>query len=220
MKSQGRPLAQKLVLYGLGAGAASLASHSEAGIVYSGPVEFTADVIHFDLENAVGPSTTSMPGDDFVLQSKSKNRGGTHKYSAKIYNDAGSNAANPSVAFTPGAPDNYALRLSAGNTIGSGQTFITGDVYLNDNGSGQWPSGSRGFLGLRLTLNANNYYGWADVTLNNVDESAPGEFTLHSYAFDTVAGQAITAGQVPEPGTIALLVTGAAGIAALRRRKK
>ena len=224
MKLHGsRALSQKLALYGLGIGAASLASSAEADIVYSGPVELSGNTIYFDLQNTAVPSasTTSVTGDDFEM------KGNTSKSKAKIYN---AGTYNSSIAYSQRGPANrdYALRLSMGDTIGS-QSFSL-NAYFQDNyaggtepkgyGLGDWNAGDRGFVGLRLTINGNSYFGWADVTLNNLDGSGPGVFTLHDFAFDNVAGDMIQAGQIPEPSTVALLIAGAAGVLALKKRKQ
>jgi hypothetical protein len=226
-----RSLSQKLALYSVGVGAASLATGAKADFsVYSGP-DVSGNTIHFDLQNSVPPSNSlGAPGHDFELQSK------TSKSKAKIYNEMGS-TYNPLIASQnrqgPGMMSTraYAFKLNAGDTIG-GQTFVN-NAFLQDEyapppmstaipgyGLGDWHPSDRGFLGLRLTINGNNYYGWADVTLNNLDGTGPGVFTLHGYAFDLTAGEQITAGQVPEPGTVALLVAGAAGMVALKKRRK
>jgi PEP-CTERM motif-containing protein len=230
-----RNLSHKLALYSLGVGAASLASAAKADFaVYSGP-DVDGGTIHFDLQNSIPPAsnTTGTLGHDFELQSK------TSKSKAKIYNEAGSMYSS-SVLFTnrTGTGPNmavrpYALRLNMGDTIGGvGQTFGTYAFLQNEYvppvgstanpgyGLGDWEPGDRGFLALRLTIGGSNYYGWADVTLNNLNGNAPGVFTLHGYAFDLTPGEPTTAGQVPEPGTVALLVAGAAGMVALKKRRK
>ena len=43
-------------------------------------------------------------------------------------------------------------------------------------------------------------------------------FTLDEYAYDT-AGESLTAGQVPEPGSLAWLALGGAGLLAWRQRQ-
>lgn len=78
----------------------------------------------------------------------------------------------------------------------------------------------------------NGEYGWIRLKLGTQSapgqryNNPPGRVTITDMAYNTVAGQAIFAGQtapsVPEPGTLALgiLAAGAAGVTALRRRYK
>ena len=222
-------LSQRLVLYGVGAGAASLASSAEATIHYSGPVEFSGNSIYFDLQNTVPPSTSLMVGsDDFHLQSKTTSMSGG-KAGISTYGGA---AVMYQTRFTPMtmSPKAYSLKLNAGTTIGASGSFTQFYSYLQDTytgpfhsgfNQGDWSPGDRGFLGLRLTVGADTFFGWADVSLNTL--TSPGTvFTLHGYAYEDVAGMSIAAGAgaIPEPSTIALLVAGAAGILALKRRKK
>ena len=112
--------------------------------------------------------------------------------------------------------------MGAGTTIGGSGNFA-GGPYFEDSyaagGGNHWSIGDRGFVGLKLQIGTSTFYGWADVTTNNFDGTGAGAFTLHSYAFED-SGAPILAGAVPEPGSVALLIAGAAGIAALRRRKK
>jgi hypothetical protein len=218
-----KTLGQKLVLYGIGAGAASLALPADADIVWSGPVEFSANQIFFDLQNVSPPSTVFDPNHDFNLQSKVTKGSKAANYSAGVN-------SGYTMGDIRGPGRRYAFQLPAGAVIGSGGTFL-GYAYLQNYyaggpytgpglGLGDWMPGDRGFLGLRLVVGADTFFGWADVTLNNLDGSAPGVFTLHSYAYEDVAGTSILTGAVPEPSAIALLVAGAAGVLALKRRKK
>jgi hypothetical protein len=75
----------------------------------------------------------------------------------------------------------------------------------------------RDYLGFSFEDSDGTHYGWLRI-------SVPGDFgpfVIHDYAFEDVAGVAIRVGQfaVPEPGSLALLLSG--GVAALlaRRRK-
>lgn len=218
-----RSLPQKLALYGLGVGAASLASSAQADIVYSGSVEFSGNTIFYDLENVAPPSATpDATNHDFEL----------NLFKAKASNlDASSTTTGNTDSAVRGMYNfQYAIKHSAGDTIGSGGSFFTGPFLQNDYGTGgivppgedlgDWHPGDRGFLGLQLIVGSDTFFGWADVTLNNLDGTGAGAFTLHGYAYDNIAGTPIEAGAVPEPSSIALLAAGAAGVLALKRRRK
>ncbi|MBK9732801.1 MAG: hypothetical protein IPO83_16235 [Chitinophagaceae bacterium] len=58
--------------------------------------------------------------------------------------------------------------------------------------SGNWSSMK--YLGLKLIVGANTYYGWTRLTV-----SSSTSFTVHDYTFNTVANQSILAGQTCPP---------------------
>ena len=93
-----RSLRQKLLAYGLGAGAASIAGNAHATIVYSGTVDFTGNAIFFDLQNMVRhrqlPTTVQMMTS---LSSKARVCVGTK---AKIVNKMQTPAARSSTRRT------------------------------------------------------------------------------------------------------------------------
>lgn len=224
VKTPSQTLAQRLVVYGLGAGAVSAASSADARVIWSGPVEMSGNTIHFDLQNMVRPGATFATNDDFVMKSD------TSKSKAKIKSEgpySGSIAGN----IRNGRP--YAFKLRTGQSIGSQNFYST--AYFNDFnagppddtfgfGAGDWRPGQRGFVALRLSINGNNFYGWADVTLRTLTGAGP-VFTLHSYAFQDSPNQTIAAGQKKDArrgraAAIGLFIAGASGVATLRRRKK
>jgi hypothetical protein len=113
-----------------------------------------------------------------------------------------------------------AERFLDGEVIGGAGAFaaIT-SLYSETNPTTfAWTPPMRGYLGLRIQLNNNTHYGWADVTLNKTGADAYSN-TLHAYAYNDAPNQPIVAGAIPEPTTAALLVAGAAGASALRRRR-
>jgi len=107
--------------------------------------------------------------------------------------------------------------LSSGYLISAGRVFA--DL-------GEWTGlgGQSGYMGIKFDFapqgqSAEFHYGWIDFSVNE----AGNELTLNSWAYEDVEGKAIAAGDtgspVPVPGSLALLASGATGLAALRRRK-
>jgi hypothetical protein len=260
VKTPSRNLSQRLVLYALSAGAvvgiASTGSakkkKAEKEIHYSGPEEFSADDIWFDLMDHTPPSATPMEGDDFklftVCDGPSNFKGAGVKGKANNYEKS-------KIAVHPGKigePD--AIMFHGGETIGPQNFFFIGAMdlqYYNSNTEytyhfGDWRAGDRGFLGLKIIINCQAYYGWADVTYNTPDCIRPrSSFTLHSYAFNSEPNESIAAGEkkakkvhlhlpaptctptpspTPPPASttsaIGLLIAGAAGIASLKQRRQ
>ena len=114
---------------------------------------------------------------------------------------------------------NQPAALTEGAAIGSGSTFLTGaqpaPAFRTDGTE---------ILGVRFvnTTTGVTNYGWAEFTTSTT--GAPGfPAKLTRYAYED-SGASILAGQtaaVPEPGTVAALAMGAAGLggAAWRRRQ-
>lgn len=129
---------------------------------------------------------------------------------------------------------NNALALPAGAPIGSSQPFsLVGFMaerwraYLGTHGSGgNWIHAKNRYLGIRFTINGETHYGWArfdvDVTGNAM------RTLLTGYAYNTVAGEKILAGQTSttdagveapslEPATLGRLALGSTGLTSWKR---
>ena len=87
--------------------------------------------------------------------------------------------------------------------------------YKSSGSYGNFLGQSGKYLGVEFQIAGQTHYGWVQIDVN--DEA--NEATINGYAYEDVAGAAIHAGTVPEPGSLAMLAIGAAGIAARRRRK-
>ncbi len=217
-------LRRKIAAYGIGAGAAALATSAQADIHYSGPIDFSGDTIYFDLFNTVGPSNDMQLADNFELSSSNNGQKPT------AYGLTGSGGAGSVAFFKPDFLKFATPEFASGDTIGS-QPFRSSG-YLNNftatTPGGDWQVGDVGFLGLQIVVNGQTDFGWAEVRLNNGGTPSSfaataaddlGQFTLLGFAFDD-SGQPIPAGAIPEPSSVALLALGAAGVVALRRRKR
>ena len=123
------------------------------------------------------------------------------------------------------SPTNF----SQNQSIGSSATWVSGGVdFVNPffkYGSYESPDfGSGSYMGFKT---AQGNYGWLEVTWAGATDT----FQIYSGAYESVAGEAILAGDtgggtsaVPEPGQVAssllLLALGAAGVTIQRQRAK
>ncbi|BBO86545.1 hypothetical protein DSCO28_71110 [Desulfosarcina ovata subsp. sediminis] len=102
--------------------------------------------------------------------------------------------------------------LSTGQQISAGTAF-------GDMANWTYRAGESGYIGIKFKISGSYHFGWIEASVNEAGD----ELALHSWAYEDEAGKAIAAGDigsaVPVPGSLALLASGAAGLAALRRRK-
>ena len=86
-------------------------------------------------------------------------------------------------------------------------------------GAGYWnpnvPDILRAFVGVEFDINGAAHYGWIDVTAGSIGNGG----WINGWAYNTVPGEMILAGQVPEPSTWALLI-GGGGFLYWRHRAK
>ena len=116
--------------------------------------------------------------------------------------------------------------LAKGSLIGRARNFVTGRLASRYNNvftggqivSGPWVINKSGYLGFEFTFGGKTHFGCAHLNVTTF----PVEGFISEFAYDSVPGQSIQAGQtsaIPEPGTLSLLALGAAGLAVLRKRK-
>jgi hypothetical protein len=107
---------------------------------------------------------------------------------------------------------NFAARLVSGSPIGPGQSFSTGSWEMEtavggwgivDGNScvqkvgtnGNWPPNTSGYVGLAFMIRGKPHYGWAAITVSSPQQGWLSA-TLTGYAYQTIAGKSIKAGQM------------------------
>ncbi|RYF45789.1 MAG: hypothetical protein EOO39_50700 [Cytophagaceae bacterium] len=203
--------------------AATLASSARAAVVYSGLINLavpnTNSGLYLNLVDGTsytGPGTfPTYPGtgSNFDI-----NLYGVNTWSLFAPGISGQVSTVPAnlkgfVSASAGGPTS---NISSGTVIGASSLYTTASSTAN------LTSASEAIIGVRFRNEtgdiATPYYGYVRVSLTN---GQPG--VIKDYAYESVAGQSIVAGAtgvtVPEPGTLALILPGMAGIAGLVIRR-
>ncbi len=125
--------------------------------------------------------------------------------------------------FLSGYP--YLSRLAAGvNPASHGfvspgsSAFFPGYgtlAFRGGYGNDQWLAPGIGFVGLKFNTGAGVQYGWVRL---NMDGSPDNGYTMIDYAWAD-PNETILTGQIPEPGSLALLAVGAVGLLAWRKHR-
>lgn len=117
------------------------------------------------------------------------------------------------------------VRAGGGGHTEDVKAFFSSNVY------GNFLAGMPGFIGLSFSAGGGNTdYGWIELKFTNNGGGVPYYLDALAFGINTNTGQTpgtllageIDGGFIPEPGTLslALLASGAAGVMALRRRRK
>jgi len=97
-----------------------------------------------------------------------------------------------SPASGDGAEGTPPTPLKGGQPIGPNQQFSTGTQTM------YWPKGQIRYLGLSFLINGETHYGWAKLQIFIIYFGPPKlELRLTGYAYETVPGMPINAGQLP-----------------------
>jgi hypothetical protein len=138
----------------------------------------------------------------------------------------------------------YASALKRGAPIGP-EAHFSGKLMASSQSSqgslGRWLHVTNGYLGLKFTVNGKTHYGWARLTVQALG-SAFIKATLTGYAYETIPGKSIKAGQrkgpvdespiadfsacltspvsdMPQPASLGILALGAQGVPLWRRKE-
>ncbi len=115
--------------------------------------------------------------------------------------------------------------LTTGTVVGPGSLFSnstdTANLFSSDpflGATGEF-GGKRGAVGLRFVSGGNLRYGFADITVQDLNSASPFDLTFNSVSYESVPGQAVIVA-VPEPTSAVLVgVVVVTSLRMLRRRK-
>ena len=225
----------QLARYGILALAGLSAESAKAGVVTSSSQGFVPFTIGAGQSNSA--NFGSGVGSPFQFVGLSSFFGPPY---ASFVIHQGANGLNQQIlTLTPAADD--PRRLAGNYVISAGRNWVTPASNNNNNNTsndiagqdgGNWNGAGTvtGFLGIRFqssALTTGYHYGYFDVSYDNSPASDSGHLTIRGWAYETVAGAAITTpgAAAPEPSSLLLaglgmLSCGAAGIRTLRERKR
>jgi hypothetical protein len=134
----------------------------------------------------------------------------------------------------------FASPLAAGASINGSSTLTSGSTtlahsqkFLKMKAKGPWPQdGSFAYLGVEFQSGADTLYGWMHISattdnfiLGSGLQTSSEQLTIDQMGYESTPGGTTFAGgeesaSVPEPATLSLLSLGAAGISAVRARRR
>ncbi|MDQ8209480.1 PEP-CTERM sorting domain-containing protein [Coraliomargarita sp. SDUM461003] len=208
MKTKTSISKKETLTYSAAATAAMVAGSQQADalIVYSGIQDLVISQGAAQILDLNGDSASDLSFKNYIF-------GGGNYQGANIY------GTGKAVGFTTGL--NYMSLLSAGDDVSftdpnySTFPFSLSMAYGN-NPDSEFDTASNGYVGLFFTSSSVNHAAWIRVSIDN----DAGTFTIHDWAYENVSGVDIQAGAIPEPANLGLLASGAAGLMALRKRRR
>ena len=237
---------RQLSAYALAASAAGLSllvlsPSSEAKIVYTATHQVIAENNSYLL--ALNHKTI-----DFIISNVnciSGSRCNSDAYADLVVRAASQPWAGNEVVGTNG--NQYlAAALKLGSRISGARRFIKGALMvsqcagdcLSHSGTriiGQWSNVTNRYLGLKFKINGKFHYGWARLNVKVLKGQFKIIATLTGYAYETILGKSIIAGQTkgtddaepvaslqapaPEPAALGMLALGAPGLWIWRREE-
>jgi len=197
-----------------------------AGAALAGGVAADAAVIGHTINETVGPNESFLLDLDGDGTNDFEFNGSTSFTSTSTSTPDGSTTfvtTTSAYASVAGLGDNrvlasgrFARVFSASESISAGAGDTAPFASLTSSFSGPFAGSTPKYLG--LVFNTTDYgvvNGWARVAVPD-----GGEIFIESYAFETDGSPIHVPNEVPEPSTLLLMASGAAGLIALRRRRK
>ncbi len=189
-KTTSKKLSQRLTKYGA------------LTVAIAGIAEANGQITYTDID----PDFAGASGGEYFLD---LDNNGINDF--KIFNIVGSSselylfiepltASNDVLTSNSSMSYAYPFALNSGETISSGGSFWLNNGYTagylsmnyNSCSFGNWCSVTDKYLGLRFNISGNTHYGWARLDVPN---NAASSWVVKDYAFNTVAGEPIDAGQ-------------------------
>jgi hypothetical protein len=197
--------ASRIAGYAAAAAAGAVAGTANASITYSGPLNIPVVNTGIDIFFGAAPAHLG-------LFHQSLGSG----YGAAIEHPNAGGTPGVEVAGFAAGNYNYATNVAAGAAISALPTFLGSNVtgtlaFASGFANSQFVDAGDAFLGVRFNT---NQYGWVHLRM---DASPLNSFTIVDFAF-AGPGEAIHAGEVPGPGSLAALALGALGLKGWRRR--
>ncbi len=172
---------------------------SEAAVVYSGIVNIPIPNDFYGVYLNVQTGAFQANGAPVALAGWDLNpyQGGGSLFQNTTAPEASAYVGSPATNLAPGTPINAAAGLSPATT--------------------NFAVGVEGILGFKFVDAGNvSHFGWMHYTKNAGGAGTAG--VIRDYAWENTAGGAINAGDIPAPGSLALLAVGAIGVAGRRRK--
>ena len=195
---------------------------AEAGIIYSGLInEYLDGSIGLSRKSVAFPVDVNSDGNnELVMVHSGWMWSGSYPdtYPAVPKGVALAIGSNGQVAGLQGAYK-YASNV-AGQLIDSQLNFLAGTAYMayvSGSAGSQFLEPGEKFIGFSFDADGGTHYGWLRVNMVGADHNA---FTVVDYAYESVVGAGILAGDVPEPGSLGLLATGAIGLLLWRHKRR
>jgi len=178
-------------------------------VIYSGveniPVPNTSTGLYLDLENG---ATGTSPFSGWDLNFFTFDYFGTDTLAVDI-----NSSVDQFGSLVADGSGGLAL-LNAGDSIGAASNLAGGPILAGSPGA--WQNVSGGFMGYQFVDSSDQlHYGWLQL---DAPGSAGLPATILGWAYDRGSSDILAGQTVPEPSSIALLMTGLIGIGLKRRR--